>query len=45
MAGVFASTVAAPRPTADVDKETEKKFMFASQQIFFPQLSREPDEQ
>ncbi len=35
MAGVFASTVAAPRPIADVDKETEQKFMFASQRIFY----------
>jgi hypothetical protein len=35
MAGVFASTVAAPRPTAEVDPETENKFMAASQRIFF----------
>jgi hypothetical protein len=35
LAGVFASTVAAPRPTGDVDKETEQKFMFASQRLFF----------
>jgi len=35
LAGVFASTVAAPRPTFDVDKETEQKFMFATQRIFF----------
>jgi hypothetical protein len=35
LAGVFASTVAAPRPLAEIDKETENKFMFASQQLFF----------
>ncbi len=35
LAGVFASTVAAPRPLAEVDKETEQKFMFASQRLFF----------
>ena len=35
LAGVFASTVPAPRPLADVDKETEQKFMFASQRLFF----------
>jgi len=35
LAGVFASTVAAPRPLAEVDKETEEKFMAASQQLFF----------
>ena len=35
LAGVFSSTVAAPRPTAEVDKETEQKFMFASQRIFY----------
>ncbi|MDQ1473620.1 MAG: hypothetical protein QOJ99_5100 [Bryobacterales bacterium] len=35
LAGVFASTVPAPRPLADVDKETEQKFMFASQRLFY----------
>ena len=35
LAGVFASTTAAPRPVANVDKETEQKFMFASQHIFY----------
>ncbi|MES1258570.1 MAG: DUF1549 and DUF1553 domain-containing protein, partial [Acidobacteriota bacterium] len=35
LAGVFASTVAAPRPVADIDKETEQKFMFASQRLFY----------
>jgi len=35
LAGVFASTVAAPRPTGEVDKETETKFMYAAQRIFF----------
>ena len=35
LAGVFASTMAAPRPIADVDKDTEQKFMFASQRIFY----------
>ncbi len=34
LAGVFASTVAAPRPLAELDKETENKFMFATQRIF-----------
>ncbi len=34
LAGVFASTVAAPRPIAEVDRETETKFMFASQRLF-----------
>ena len=35
LAGVFASTTAAPRPIADVDKETEQKFMFAAQRMFY----------
>ncbi len=35
LAGVFASTVSAPRPIAEVDKETELKFMFASQRLFY----------
>ena len=30
LAGVFASTAAAPRPTLDVDKDIEQKFMYAS---------------
>jgi hypothetical protein len=34
LAGVFASTVAAPRPLAEVDKATETKFMDASQRLF-----------
>ncbi|MDQ6665549.1 MAG: DUF1549 and DUF1553 domain-containing protein, partial [Acidobacteriota bacterium] len=35
MAGVFASTTAAPRPLADLDKETEQKFMYTSQRLFY----------
>ena len=35
IAGVFASTTAAPRPLADVDPETERKFMFATQKVFY----------
>ena len=35
LAGVFASTVQAPRPLNDVDPETEKRFMAAAQQMFF----------
>ncbi len=35
MAGMFASVTAAPRPLADVDKETEQKFMYASQRLFY----------
>jgi hypothetical protein len=35
LAGVFASTTAAPRPVAEVDKDTEQKFMYASQRIFY----------
>ncbi|HVW86432.1 MAG TPA: PSD1 and planctomycete cytochrome C domain-containing protein, partial [Bryobacteraceae bacterium] len=35
LAGVFASTYAVPRPTADVDKETEQKFMTASLRLFY----------
>jgi hypothetical protein len=35
LAGVFASTMAAPRPTADIDKDTEQKFMYASLRLFY----------
>ena len=35
LAGVFASTTAAPRPLADLGKETEQKFMFAAQRLFY----------
>ena len=35
LAGVFASTTAAPRPIADLGKENEQKFMFASQRLFY----------
>ena len=35
LAGVFASTVSAPRPLAEVDKETDQKFMLAAQQLFY----------
>ena len=35
LAGVFASTMAAPRPTADVDHDTEQKFMYASVRLFY----------
>jgi len=35
LAGVFASTTAAPRPIANVDKDTEQKFMYASQRLFY----------
>jgi hypothetical protein len=35
LAGVFASTVAAPRPTADVETETELQFMVAAQRLFY----------
>ncbi|MDQ6678069.1 MAG: PSD1 and planctomycete cytochrome C domain-containing protein [Acidobacteriota bacterium] len=35
MAGMFASTTAAPRPLADLDKETDEKFMFATQRLFY----------
>jgi hypothetical protein len=35
LAGVFASTVAAPRPLADVDRETETQFMYTSQRLFY----------
>jgi hypothetical protein len=34
LAGVFASTVAVPRPTADVDPQTEARFMVAAQRLF-----------
>jgi hypothetical protein len=35
MAGVFASTTAAPRPLAGLDKETEQKFMYTAQRLFY----------
>src|SRR5262249_20099908 len=35
LAGVFASTVAAPRPTADVDPQVETRFMAATQRLFY----------
>jgi hypothetical protein len=35
LAGVFASTMAAPRPTFDVDPDTDQKFMFASVRLFY----------
>jgi hypothetical protein len=35
LAGVFASTAAAPRPLADIDKETEQKFMYNAQRLFY----------
>ncbi len=35
LAGVFASTVAAPRPIAQVDPATEAKFMDTAQRLFF----------
>src|SRR5450432_1295295 len=35
LAGMFASTTAAPRPLADLDKETEQKFMYTSQRLFY----------
>jgi hypothetical protein len=35
LAGVFASTMAAPRPMADVDKDTEQKFMSTSVRLFY----------
>jgi len=35
LAGVFASTVAAPRPTTDIDSQTETRFMAAVQRIFY----------
>jgi hypothetical protein len=35
LAGVFASTTAAPRPLAEVDKDTEQKFMYTSQRLFY----------
>jgi hypothetical protein len=34
LAGVFASTVAAPRPIAEVDPQVETRFMLASQRLF-----------
>lgn len=35
LAGMFASTTAAPRFLANVDKETDQKFMFATQRLFY----------
>ena len=35
MVGVFSSTMAAPRPVAEVDKETEQKFMHAATRLFY----------
>jgi hypothetical protein len=35
LAGVFASTAAAPRPLADLGKETEQRFMIAAQRLFY----------
>jgi Protein of unknown function (DUF1553)/Protein of unknown function (DUF1549)/Planctomycete cytochrome C len=35
LAGVFASTVATVRPTAEVDPEIEKRFMIAAQRVFY----------
>ncbi len=35
LAGVFASTLAAPRPIADVAPEVETRFMLASQRLFY----------
>ena len=35
LAGVFASTTAAPRPIADLGKENEQKFMYVSQRLFY----------
>ena len=35
LAGVFASTVAAPRPLAEIDPAAETKFMLATQRIFY----------
>jgi hypothetical protein len=35
LAGVFASTVAAPRPTVEVDPQVETRFMVAAQRIFY----------
>ncbi len=35
LAGMFASTTAAPRPLADLDKDTEQKFMYTSQKLFY----------
>ncbi len=35
LAGVFASTVAVPRPIAEVDPQTERRFMVAAQRLFY----------
>ena len=35
LAGVFASTVAVPRPIAEVDPEVETRFMVAAQRLFY----------
>jgi Protein of unknown function (DUF1549)/Protein of unknown function (DUF1553)/Planctomycete cytochrome C len=35
LAGVFASTTAAPRPIADVGKDVEQQFMYTSRRLFY----------
>ncbi len=35
LAGVFASTLAAPRPLAEVDPQVETRFMLAAQRLFY----------
>ncbi len=35
LAGVFASTTAAPRPLVDLGKETDEKFMLTAQRLFY----------
>jgi len=35
LAGVFASSVQAPRPLNEIDSETEQRFMWAAQRMFF----------
>src|SRR4029077_7089195 len=35
LAGVFASTTAAPRPIADLGNATEQKFMYTAQRLFY----------
>src|SRR5215472_2188411 len=35
LAGVFASTMAAPRPIAEIDPGTDQKFMYASVRLFY----------
>ena len=44
LAGVFASTAAAPRPLADLGKETEQKFMYHRSAPLLSELHGEPDE-